>query len=179
MTGGACCLIKNDLCKWSGPLRFKKNDVLGRADPSASRKTTFWGERTPPLEEKWRFGTSGPLRLKKNDVLGQADPSASRKMTIWDERTPPLEEKWRFRTSGPLRFKKNDDLGQADPSASRKMTFWDERTPPLQEKWWFSPGNFCKMGIFAYLPQWLWLLYISPKELEKSFFCLLNIAQDY
>ena len=54
-----------------------KNDVLGRADPSASSKTTFWGERAPPLQEKRRFGTSGPLRFKKNGVLGQADPSAS------------------------------------------------------------------------------------------------------
>ena len=26
------------------------------------------------------------------------------------------------------------------------------------------------MDIFAYLPQWLWLLSISPKGLEKSFF---------
>ena len=127
-------------------------------------------KRTPPLQEKRRFRASGPLRFKKNDVLGRADPSASRKTTIWDERTPPLQEKRRFETSGPLRFKKNDDLGRADPSASRKMTFWDERTPPLQEKRWFSSGNFCKMAIFAYLPQWLWLLYISPKELEKSFF---------
>ena len=61
-------------------------------------------------------------------------------------------------------------VNEANPSASRKMTFWDDRIPPLQEKWWFSPGNFCKMGIFAYLPQWLWLLSISPKGLEKSFF---------
>ena len=80
--------------KWrfrtSGPLRFKKNDVLRRADPSASRKTTFWDERTPPLQEKRRFGTSGPLRFKKNGVLGQADPSASRKTAFWNERTPPL-----------------------------------------------------------------------------------------
>jgi len=38
---------------------------------------TFWDKRTPPLQEKWRFGTSGPLRFKKNDVLGRADPSAS------------------------------------------------------------------------------------------------------
>ena len=86
------------------------------------------------------------------------------------KRIPPLQEKRRFGASGPLRFKKNDVLGRADPSASRKMTFWDKRTPPLQEKWWFSPGNFCKMAIFAYLPQWLWLLYISPKGLEKSSF---------
>ena len=49
----------------------------GRAYPSASRKTTFWDKRTPPLQEKRRFGTSGPLRFKKNDVLGRADPSAS------------------------------------------------------------------------------------------------------
>ena len=61
----------------SGPLRFKKNDVLGRAYPSASRKMTFWDGRTPPLQEKWRFETSVPLRFKKNDVLGRADPSAS------------------------------------------------------------------------------------------------------
>ena len=54
-----------------GPLRFKKNDVLGRADPSASRKMTFRDERTPPLQEKWRFGTSGPLRFKKNDDFRQ------------------------------------------------------------------------------------------------------------
>ena len=54
-----------------------KNDVLGQADPSASRKTAFWDKRTPPLQEKRRFGTSGPLRFKKNGVLGQADPSAS------------------------------------------------------------------------------------------------------
>ena len=119
------------LARTSGPLRFKKNDVLGQVYPSASRKTTFWGERTPPLEEKWRFGASGPLRFMKNDVLGRADPSASRKTTFWGERTPPLQEKWRFETSGPLRFKKNDDLGQADPSASRKTTFWDKRIPPL------------------------------------------------
>ena len=78
------------LARTSVPLRFKKNDVLGQADPSASRKTTFWDGRTPPLQEKWRFETSVPLRFKKNDVLGQADPSASRKTTIWDERTPPL-----------------------------------------------------------------------------------------
>ena len=90
----------------------------GRADPSASRKMTFWDERPPPLQEKWRFETSGPLRFKKNDVLGQAAPSASRKTTFWDERTSPLQEKRRFRTSGPLRFKKNDVLGRADPSAS-------------------------------------------------------------
>ena len=37
------------LARTSGPLRFKKNDVLGRAYPSASRKMTFWDERTPPL----------------------------------------------------------------------------------------------------------------------------------
>ena len=74
----------------SGPLRFKKNDVLRRAYPSASRKTTFWDGRTPPLQEKWRFETSVPLRFKKNDVLGRADPSASRKTTFWGERTPPL-----------------------------------------------------------------------------------------
>ena len=37
------------LARTGVPLRFKKNDVLGQADPSASRKTTFWGERTPPL----------------------------------------------------------------------------------------------------------------------------------
>ena len=78
------------LARASGPLRFKKNDVLGQADPSASRKMTFWDKRTPPLQEKWRFGTSGPLRFKKNDVLGRADPSASRKTTFWDKRTPPL-----------------------------------------------------------------------------------------
>gem|GEM_PF-4188896 len=28
---------------------------------------TIWDERTPPLQEKRRFGTSGPLRFKKND----------------------------------------------------------------------------------------------------------------
>ena len=89
-----------------------------RVEIIASRKTTFWGERPPPLQEKRRFRTSGPLRFKKNDVLGQADPSASRKMTFWDERTPPLQEKRHFGASGPLRFKKNDVLGQADPSAS-------------------------------------------------------------
>ena len=49
----------------------------GRAYPSASRKTTFWDKRTPPLQEKRRFETSGPLRFKKNDVLGRAAPSAS------------------------------------------------------------------------------------------------------
>ena len=65
------------LARTSGPLRFKKNDVLGRAYPSASRKMTFWDERTPPLQEKRRFRTSVPLRFKKNDVLGRADPSAS------------------------------------------------------------------------------------------------------
>ena len=65
----------------------------GQADPSASRKTTIWDKRTPPLQEKRRFGTSGPLRFKKNDVLRRADPSASRKTTFWDERTPPLQEK--------------------------------------------------------------------------------------
>ena len=78
------------LARTGGYYCLKKNDVLGRADPSASRKTTFWGERTPPLQEKRRFGTSGPLRFKKNDVLRRADPSASRKTTFWGERTPPL-----------------------------------------------------------------------------------------
>ena len=78
------------LARTGGYYCFKKNDDLGQADPSASRKMTFWDERTPPLQEKRRFRTSGPLRLKKNDVLGQADPSASRKTTFWGERTPPL-----------------------------------------------------------------------------------------
>ena len=55
-----------------------KNGVLGQADPSASRKTTFWDKRTPPLQEKWRFGTSGPLRFKKNDdSLYLADDAAA------------------------------------------------------------------------------------------------------
>ena len=37
------------LARTGGYYCFKKNDVLGQADPSASRKTTFWDKRTPPL----------------------------------------------------------------------------------------------------------------------------------
>ena len=51
------------LARTGGDYCLKKNDVLRRADPSASRKTTFWDKRTPPLQEKRRFGTSGPLRF--------------------------------------------------------------------------------------------------------------------